>query len=203
MDIVIRPLKRRDRRRAMEFSVTGMGTDRYTDRRSEQMLYTRYLFYKELTRATQVLAAYSGDRLLGVLIAELRGEKRACRSLFGSCFVAVSDLLMGIAFRGAGSDYDTANEEMHREFTARCDPDGEIGFFVTDPDLCGQGIGTLLLQELSRREKGRTVYLYTDSCCTYAFYDRRGFTREAQRDIVITIRDRKTPLSCFLYSKKL
>lgn len=33
----------------------------------------------------------------------------------------------------------------------------------------------MLLRELEEREKGKKVFLYTDSACTYQFYEHRGF----------------------------
>ncbi len=53
-------------------------------------------------------------------------------------------------------------------------PDGEILFLAADPECGVKGIGTALLKALEEKEKGKTMYLFTDDGCTYQFYEHRG-----------------------------
>ena len=78
-----------------------------------------------------------------------------------------------------------------------------ILFFAVNPAVQAKGIGSRLLGELEQREKGKTLYLYTDDACTYSFYERRGFTRSGEKDIVLDFKSQKVPLKCFLYSKRM
>ena len=64
-------------------------------------------------------------------------------------------------------------------------------------------MGTLLLDELARREAGKEFFLYTDDGCTYAFYEHRGFARAGERDIILFLNGRRVPLRCFLYRRAL
>ena len=48
---------------------------------------------------------------------------------------------------------------MLNEFKKEHNQDGEINFFAVDPNFKGKGIGTLLLNELERQEKGKLIYL--------------------------------------------
>ena len=48
---------------------------------------------------------------------------------------------------------------MLAEFEETNSPDGEMNFLAVDPKLNGKGIGTVLLNELSKREKGKLIYL--------------------------------------------
>ena len=57
----------------------------YLDNPFLLQLYGRYFWYLELSRATQVIAAYAGEELAGVLLAELEGEPKKYRSLASSC----------------------------------------------------------------------------------------------------------------------
>ena len=82
-------------------------------------------------------------------------------------------------------------------------PDGEIIFLAADPDCGIKGIGTALLNALEKKEKGKTVYLYTDNACTYQFYEHRGFERVGEKEIVLEMPKGKVPLKCFIYSKKI
>ncbi len=80
-------------------------------------------------------------------------------------------------------------------------PDGEITFLAADPDCKIKGVGTALLRALEEKEKGKTLYLYTDNACTYQFYEHRGFERVEEKQIVLEMPKGKVPLTCFLYSK--
>ena len=66
-----------------------------------------------------------------------------------------------------------------------------------------KGIGTMLLNELTAIEKGKTVCLYTDSTCTYQFCEHRGFERVGEKDVELDMGNKKAPLTCLLYSKEL
>ena len=83
------------------------------------------------------------------------------------------------------------------------EPDGEILLFAVDPRAAGRGIGTLLLDELVRRRPGRRVFLYTDSGCTYQFYERRGFTRAAARNVRLPLPGGGLALECMVYVRTL
>lgn len=82
-------------------------------------------------------------------------------------------------------------------------PDGEIIFLAADPDCKIKGIGTALLNALEAREKGKTLYLYTDDACTYQFYEHRRFKRVEEKEIVLEMPKGRVPLKCFIYSKKI
>lgn len=203
MEIEIRTLRRKDHQKAIRFAFVGMHFDWYTDSRVLLWLYSRYFWYLELTRATQLLAAYDGDRLLGVLLAAVEGEPLAAPSAWKSTAVKLLDRLQGLITGGGPSVYEEANRKLFARYRRCCRPDGEILFLAVDPVAEGRGIGSLLLAELENREQGKVLYLYTDNACTYQFYDRRGFTRAGETDIVLEITGKVTPLTCMLYSKAI
>lgn len=60
-----------------------------------------------------------------------------------------------------------------------------------------------MIKEFEKREKGKTIFLYTDSQCTYQFYEHRGFKRVGEKDIEFEIENRKIPLKCLMYCKKI
>lgn len=203
METEIRELRRADHKEAIRFAAVGMHFDWYTDSRFLLWIYSRYFWYLELTRATQLLAAYSGDRLLGVLLAAVEGERRVYPSLWGTLLVKLLDKLQSLYAKDGPSVYEGANREMFAWYRQDHAPDGEIVFLAVDPEWEGRGIGSLLLAELERREAGKTLYLYTDDACTYPFYEHRGFTRVCEKDVVLTITGKVTPLKCMLYSKEV
>lgn len=203
MQVEIRPLKKRDFDKARKFSIDGMHIEWYTDKKFEIYLYSRYFWCWELSKATQILAAYIEDELAGVLLAEMYGEKKAYRSLWDRLYIRFAEFMMHLLFKDGASSYGEANEEMLTEYKKVNNPDGEMNFFVVDPKYVGMGIGTELLKVFEEREKGKEVFLFTDSGCTYQFYDQRGFVRDKEREIVLNLHEKEIPLTCWLFRKKL
>lgn len=203
MEVQIKALKRRDFSKVIDFAIKGMHFDRYVDSSLALRLYGRYFLYLELERATQVLAAYIDDRLVGILMADMKDEPKLYSSFWRSIYVKMVKSVMAVALKGGPDVYDMANKAMLKEFAKRAVPNGEICFLATDPTVHGKGIGTKLLDELSRREKGKLIYLYTDDNCTYQFYERRGFERSEEKEIRMQLGEKNVPLTCLLYSKQL
>lgn len=203
MDIEIRELDRKDFGKVIDFAIKGMNFNRYVEGKTELRLYGRYFLYLELKRASQVHAAYMGDRLVGVLLADMRNEPKRYKSFWRNLYVKIVDAVMAIAYKNGTAPYDSANAAMLEKYIRRATPDGEICFLAADPSIQGKGIGTLLLNQLSRREKGKLIYLYTDDNCTYQFYESKGFERSEENRIEIEIHGKTVPLTCLLYSKTL
>ena len=197
-----RPLMRCDEAKVIDYAIKGMHFDWYMDSKVLQRLYGRYFWYLETGRATQMIAAYDGERLAGVLLAEMKGEQPLHRSVCRRAYVWFAERIIH-AFFGGVDAYDGANRDMYAAFTEANAPDGEIIFLAADPEIKGKGTGTMLLNELERREKGRLVYLYTDDACTWQFYEKRGFNRVQQRRILLDLGKKKVNLLCLLYAKRL
>ena len=201
MKLELRELRKQDHGKAIQFAIKGMHFDWYTDSKFLLNLYGRYFWYLEITRATQVLAAYYGEEFAGVLLYEGRCEDKKYHSFGKTVYVKIFDFLQNTFVKDGVGVYDEANREMFREYSSKISPDGEIIFLAANPEIHVKGIGSLLLEELETREKGRNVYLYTDDACTYQFYEHRGFDRAGQKSIALKIGEKKVSLQCFLYSK--
>ena len=182
--------------------MVGMNVDAYHDNRLFQYAYGIYFFYSELIRSSQVIAAYEGKRLAGVLLADMDGEEKAHNTRFNRLLIRFVKLFMRAPGEGVRT-YWQANDEMFASYQTAHTPDGELVFLAADPAMQHKGIGTQLLAEFERREASKTVYLYTDDQCTYQFYDRRGFERVGEKDIVMDMGEKQVPLKCLMYSKKL
>ena len=110
---------------------------------------------------------------------------------------------MSLLFGNGASPYGEANEEMLAAFQKTHRTDGEMTFFAVDPERLGQGIGTVLLEALESELSGKTLFLYTDTGCTWQFYEHRGYERAQQRQIVLDLHEKRVPLTCFLYGKTI
>lgn len=202
MEIKIKPLQKREFNKAIAFAIKGMNFNRYVNNPLLLYLYARYFWYMELLRASQVIAAYQGNRLVGVLLCNMKGESKRYYSVCKNVYVKLIDFVQRILFRNGVNAYDKANAVMYKSFEKKYKADGEINFLAADSDAKIKGVGTLLLQELERRETGKRIYLYTDNNCTYQFYEHRGFERICEKQILLDISgNKKVPLSCYLYSK--
>ena len=203
MEVEIRALARKDYGKVIDFAIKGMNFHRYVESKTELYLYGRYFLYLELKRATQVFAAYMGDTLVGALIASMNDEPKKHGSFRQNIYVKLVDTVMSIAYKGGIAPYDAANAAMLKAYEKRANPDGEICFLAVDPAIQGKGIGTKLLDELTKREKGKLVYLYTDNNCSYQFYERKGFERSEEKKIEMKIHGKIASLTCLLYSRTL
>ena len=202
-DMRIEELRDKDMDEAIGFAVTGMHFDTYLDSPLVQYLYGRYFWYMELGRATQVIAAYEKDELAGVLLAEMKDEKPQGLPWHKSLYVQFVDLVQRLFFRKSAGLYVETNRAMLDELQNHHDLDGEITFLAANPNMKARGTGTLLLEELRRREKGKRVYLFTDDFCTYQFYEHRGFERAGERQEELDMHGRKVPILCLLYTRAL
>lgn len=202
MELQIQSLRKEDFRHVISFAIRGMHFDEYLNKGPLLRMYGTYFWYLELQRASQVIAAYAGDTLAGVLLADMKGEKKAWKSAGWNLYVKLIDWFQNTFYKDGVRPYDQANAEMLKAFTQKYSVDGEICFLAANPDLQIHGIGTCLLKELERREKGKRIYLYTDNNCTYQFYEHRGFEKAGERRIDLGLKEKgDVPLECFLFSK--
>ncbi len=203
MDIEIREIKKKDYRKAIQYAIKGMHFNRYLENDFLLKLYGRYFWYLELCNATQVISAYMGDELAGVLLAEINGEEKRYQSIWIKMYVKVFDFLQKLFYREGVGVYEETNKRMLAQYKREQIPDGEIRFLAANPDRKGRGIGTVLLTELEKREQGKLIYLFTDTGCSYQFYEHRGFLKVGEKEVILDFKANKVPLKCLLYSKRL
>lgn len=204
MELKIKELNKKDYNKVIQYAIKGMHFNMYLDNKLELNLYGRYFWYLELLNATQVISAYIGDELAGVLVAEIKGENKVYKSFLKKLYVNIYEWVQKTFFKDSVGEYDQANKEMLEIYKEKNNPDGEIRFLAANPDIKIKGIGTLLLNELEKREKGKEIYLFTDNQCTYQFYEHRGFKKAGEKDIILSLtQKKKVPLKSFLYCKKI
>ena len=203
MELEIKKLNKKDYNKIIQYAIKGMHFNMYLDNKLELNLYGRYFWYLELTNATQVISAYMGNELVGVLIADFKGEEKVYKSFWKSVYVNIFDCIQKTFFKESVGIYDKANKEMLENYKSENNPDGEIRFLAANPNIKVKGIGTFLLNELEKRERGKEVFLFTDDQCTYQFYEHRGFDKIGEKDIELDLNEKKVPLKCLLYSKKI
>ena len=203
MNIEIREIDKKDEKKAMQFAIKGMNLNRYVQDKNALALYARYFWYMEMDRATQCIAAYVDGKFSGIMLVDMRGEEKRYRSFFRWLYVQGFKWLMHKFYSDGPGEYDKANKEMLHEFKRKNKPDGELIFLAADPDSPVKGLGSKMLEELEKREKGKQIYLYTDDGCTWQFYEHRGFRREDEKQVAMELNGQNVPIQCLLYSKRL
>lgn len=203
MELEIKELKKSDYKKVIQFAIEGMHFDWYMKNKVLLNIYGRYFLYLEMLKATHIIAAYYGDELAGVLMCEMKGKKSKYHSFWKSCYVKIINFIQNTFVKDGVSVYDETNKRMLNEYKKTNEPDGELVFLAANPDIKVKGVGTFLLNELETRETGKQIYLYTDTGCTYQFYEHRGFERVGEVPISLQIGKNKADITCFLYSKVL
>ena len=203
MNIKILDIKKQDYRKAIQFAIKGMHFDWYLDSKFLLQAYGRYFWYLEMNRATHIFAAYVDSKFVGVLLAEIYGEKKIHRVWTERLYVKFVDLIQRLFFKGGAGLYDDTVKAQLAHYLQTNKPDGEIIFLAADPEAKIKGVGSALLNALEEKIQGKTLYLHTDSACTYQFYEHRGFQRVEQQDIVLEMPKGSVPLKCFIYSKRV
>lgn len=201
-ELQIEEFCRKDHKKAIRFAITGMQFNWFFEKRWMIRLYGRYFWYQELSKATEIHAAYYGGELAGVLLAKMQGEAPKYRTRTMALYMRLYALFCRLT-EGGDELYQDANNDMFAAFSQHTVPDGEILFLAADPAVAQKGIGSMLLREFEKGKQGKTVFLYTDNGCTYRFYEHRGFFRIDERDVEITAGETKRLLRCFLYAKTI
>ena len=199
----LKEFQNKDMSSVIRFAIRGMHLDLYLKNKLLLDLYGRYFWYLETNRATQIIAAYEGDTLAGVLLAEIYDKPKKYYSKWRAAYVKFIDFVQNVFFKESAGLYDNVNKEMFAEYKQTHSPDGEIIFLAANPDVKIKGIGTMLLNELENQAKGKEIYLYTDNACTYQFYEHRGFNKVGEKNVVLDFGENKVPMTCLLYSKVL
>ena len=81
--------------------------------------------------------------------------------------------------------YDEAEERVNTPLLkdSNTDPDYELVFFAVGDAARGYGVGSKLLasaQNYLSSQGGKTAFLFTDTTCTWEYYEHRGMRRVAE-----------------------
>lgn len=196
----IKELNPKDFKKVIDFAISGMHMDWFVKNKTYLKMYGKYFLYLELTRATEIIAAYQGDELMGVLLAEVYGEQKKYTSIIAEIYIKIFSNFQKLYFNKSVEEYDETNEEMFEEYKRKTKPEAEIIFLVTNPKHIGNGVGTYLLETLENKIGKKNIYVFTDDACTYQFYEKRGFYRAGEKDIILQLHE-KIKLKCLLYAK--
>ena len=203
MEINRNSISASDSKKAIQYAIQGMHFNWYTDSKLLINLYAKYFWYLEINKATQILSAYENNQFVGVLLANMKNEKKVHVNKFEKLYVSFVDFIQNTLLVDSSGLYEQTINNQLKNYLKNNNPDGEILFLAADPNCKVKGIGTKLLQEFEQIEKGKQIYLYTDDACTYQFYEHRDFTLKEDDTITMNLQKGDIKLRCFLYDKVL
>ena len=199
----LRPFREKDTSKAIHFAIVGMHFDWFSRSKLYLALLGRFFLYLELLGSTHILAAYDGDDLVGLLTAKVSGAKVTYHSFWKRLYVKLFSFFARFLSKKGPGEYATTNEAFLTRYSETHSPDVELSFLAADPDRVGQGIGSFLLNAFEQQVAGKNIYLFTDSACTWQFYEKRGYLREAEKVVSFNILGKESEISCFLYAKHI
>jgi len=146
-------------------------------------------------------------RAVGILMGRVQGQPRlpgATANRVRTWAHMAKIALTGFAERKTLVEYFSFNRVYRKLRTMTSGPlTDELTLFAVDASTRGLGVGGALYQNFldHLRSHGRTdFYLYTDSLCTYQFYERQGMTRVAEQDITLHLDQTPQVVGVYLYA---
>lgn len=178
-------------------------SDHPKDARHMARLYLRCC----LRRATFSCVATAGGRVLGILLAGSKksapkiGLRRMLSQLAATLllFTTRSGCQIGRFFQVFDQADSRLLKSCQRSF------DAEICFFAVEEETRGAGVGKMLFSaalSYLKKEGASSFYLFTDSSCTYQFYEKRGMQR-LEKEVVSLAPYIDYRLEMFLYGYDL
>lgn len=82
----------------------------------------------------------------------------------------------------------------------------EIALFMVNPNFHGLGIGKQLFdfaEEYLKQEKAERYFLYTDTSCSYGFYDHRKLTRRCESYKTLQLKNQTADMGFFIYDNEV
>lgn len=162
---------------------------------------------ERLLASTYTQVAEQNGHVIGVLMGRVHGQPRLPRAVSNRLLTAVhmlkiaalglSDLRSLGQYFGFSGVYRTLRERTSAPLT------DELTLFAVSSAARGLGVGKRLYQNyLShlRHHGRRSFYLYTDSLCSFGFYEKRGMTRTAEQDMTVYLDRTPEILGVYLYA---
>ncbi len=119
MRIELRELERKDYEKAIEFAINGMHFNQYIENKTALYLYGKYFLYMEMQRATQMIAAYMGEKLVGLIIADVKDEPKRYQSIWKGLYVKIMELIIKVTVKEGASSYEEVNKKMLKNYKKR------------------------------------------------------------------------------------
>jgi len=206
-DITYRPFRGEDSADVKAIIDESFSIHRYVPR--PRLLDSALEIYlrERLVASTWTRVAVKDGRVIGVIMGQVHGEPRLPGGLRNRLLTWAHMLKIGALglrdlrslrqYFAFGGVYRALRERTKAPLT------DELTLFAVSSAARGLGAGRALYQEFvehMRRHARTDFYLYTDSLCSFGFYDKHGMVRAAEQDMTIYLDGRPDVLGVYLYA---
>jgi len=166
-------------------------------------------FNKVLHRGTFGRVAVLKGKVIGVVFAEIYGHTPKYRMFMDDGSDHALALIEATEVeRNNVYEYFTKNTAYYKQLSEKAQKpyDGTLNFLVLSKEARGKDIGKLLwntAKDYFEENGAKSIYLYTDSECTFKFYEGTGFTRRCQQKAEFLYEGEYEVLTQFLYEYNL
>lgn len=168
---------------------------------------------EELVLSTYRMVAEEDGRLLGLSLGRPAGTAPADAARWRAVMErAQAVMTTGSPWARAEAAYEASlpgmQARLKEQAGARMSQDNEYTLFFVSPDARGKGAGSALVRRWEEELRGlgqQSYYLFTDSTCTYEWYDAHGYERiaELHHTFPAPEGEEPEPAASFLYRKDL
>lgn len=204
--IIYRPIRKGDYAQVKDIICKAFSLDAYiTNEKLLDAVKSQYL-YSCLSEATYTCVAEKDGQTVGVIMGNAKSDYSAIKHipyLIKDLWYGMKMVLYGRRYRKQAAGYKDIHT-IYREFSAKHkgEFDGVLTLFAVNQDCRGFGIGKNLLERLMdylENQKVKHIYLYTDTTCTYEFYEHRGFERLESKELQMERGGKPFQMEVFLY----
>ncbi|MGP4989521.1 MULTISPECIES: GNAT family N-acetyltransferase [Actinomycetes] len=162
---------------------------------------------ERLLASTWTRVAVQDGRVVGVIMGQVDGQPRLGGRFTNRLLTLAHMLRAGILGLPQWKSmrqyfaFDRVYGELRKKTPSPLTD--ELTLFAVDSSTRGLGIGKTLYRDYldHLRSLGRSdFYLYTDSLCTFQFYEKQGMTRTASEDMNLVLDGKPEALGVYLYS---
>lgn len=208
--IVYRVIKKADYKSIENIIITSFHLDSYVEDEGTLRAWASLYLQSCLCEQTYNCVAECNGKIVGVIM----GQAAKYYSLLHHIPYLFSVLWFNLCmkFHAAKSktnieDFEKMQQIYHKLLSESTNTyDGVLTLFAVDELYRGYGIGTNLLKYLQNYLKNhqvKRVYLYTDSSCNVAFYDRHDFSCVGSYVLNVSKEKQITELNVYLYEKSI
>jgi len=162
---------------------------------------------ERLLASTWTRVAVQDERVVGIIMGQVDGQPRLGGRFTNRLLTLAHTLRAGILGLPQWKSmrqyfaFDRVYGELRKKTPSPLTD--ELTLFAVDSSTRGLGIGRTLYRDYldHLRSLGRSdFYLYTDSLCTFQFYEKQGMTRTASEDMNLVLDGKPEALGVYLYS---
>ena len=202
--IIYRPIAEKDFSDIKDIINSSFGLHRFFINSEVLDCFLIQYLYECLAEATYTCVAEKDNKVAGFIIGNSKNDSfmNGQEEYLNQAKIFKNKLIdYGNKYNVKMNDYDNL-KEVYKELIKDYENsfDGILTLFITSEAYRGMGIGKKLFSDFLgylKNFNAKSFYLYTDSKCSYGFYDRMGFNR--LKNIDFSLQNKLCPIDTEVY----